>query len=326
VGAGEHGEPAVAECGGDRGSVFEGDLVAVALEDERGSGHCGECAEVDLRLGVDHGQHLGVDDGEVLGSVGRERVVRLSEEVDCFFAAEQPIEVAVGQPSFGVVVLADEDHVPYEVRPAQRDQQGHHRAVAPTDQMRSLAPDSFEVTDGVGGHDLIGQRTLDIGRVGMPSPLGNVDAEAGAGQRRSLRGPRRRAGEAPVEEHDRGPYARHFVPGGQPTDVDVAGLESFDGRDCIFAHGSVLAGASLRWAAGPRSRRAIRVERDCDRGGRAWFGVESCFAERPYEPMASSAALKRLEGVPRMRAWRRWLDRKPEAMLSDPAAGRSSTT
>lgn len=71
----------------------------------------------------------------------------------------------------------------------------------------------LQVGDGVGGHDLIGQRPLNVAGMPVPAPLRHVHPKTRRHQRRRLRHPPGRPGERPVQEHNRWSLASHFVPG-----------------------------------------------------------------------------------------------------------------
>jgi hypothetical protein len=67
-----------------------------------------------------------------------------------------------------------------------RHQHCDKRPVAVADQVRWLADHGLQEGDGVVGHELVGDRALDVGGVAMATPLGGVEVEV-FGQRGKLR-------------------------------------------------------------------------------------------------------------------------------------------
>jgi hypothetical protein len=93
-----------------------------------------------------------------------------------------------------------EDQPADEIGAFERGDQRHRRAVAVADEVRGF--DLFEEGDGVLGHQLVGDRPVDVGRATVPPAVGPVHPEMGGEPGHvGLEGPR--VGEAGVQEHHR---------------------------------------------------------------------------------------------------------------------------
>ena len=101
-----------------------------------------------------------------------------------------------------MVVGADQDERPHQIRALQRDQQGNDPAVAVSDEVRAAAADLLEDADRLAGHVVVVERGIGIRGAPVPAPVEGDEAvlgsEVGEHPEKAVA-----VGEAAVEEQHR---------------------------------------------------------------------------------------------------------------------------
>ena len=157
--------------------------------------HLRQVGGLEVRLLRGHLADLGRHHLEVVDAVGRHLAVGRAEELEDL--VDVPLHVR--HRLAALVEAAADHHQPlHQLGPLHRDQHRHERPVAVPDQVGGLADDGVEEGDRVVGHQLVGDRPVDVRRVAVAAAFRCVDVEA-LGQRRrdwarrTARPPARRA-------------------------------------------------------------------------------------------------------------------------------------
>ena len=115
-----------------------------------------------------------------------------------------------------------QDQAADEVGAPQRRHQRHDRAVAGADEVGGPADDPLDEGDRVRGHQLVGDRPVDVGGAPVAAALGREDAKA-RHELVEVRPQGARVDPAGMQQHERLPVAMLVVPGVDTVQVNVLG-------------------------------------------------------------------------------------------------------
>jgi hypothetical protein len=173
-------------------------VLVVADHHERRSRVAGQIGHHQRGLLLVHAVELRVQRREGVGPIGRDGAMELEKERHTF-----RVEVdGTGCPSL-VVKDARGHHQPtHEIGAQQGRPQRHRRPVAVADEERRAAHHLLEERDGVPRHQLVGNRTPDVGRTTVAAAIGPEHSEV-LGQAGQVRFEHPGVGAAGVQQHHR---------------------------------------------------------------------------------------------------------------------------
>jgi AraC-like DNA-binding protein len=165
-----------------------------------------------------HAVEVGLDDMEVLAALRGDGAPVVEEE-----GLHLVVELdGARRPAAMVEHSGAEDETPHELGSLERHQKGDGRAVRVPEQVRGSADDLLEEGDRLVGHDVVGDRAVDVGRATVTTPVGAKHAEAlREGGQVLLEGTRVR--EAGVQEDERLPVTVLLVVDVHVCELDIGG-------------------------------------------------------------------------------------------------------